>query len=256
MRRVVFNQKGGVGKSSITVNLAALSAQSGKKTLIIDLDSQCNAGQYLMGATLEDLEPTTADFFEQFLSFKLLLRKFDEFVHPTPYENLYIMPASPALGELQARLEAKHKIYKLKEALDVLCKGFDAVYIDTPPAFNFYTLSALIASDRCLIPFDCDRFSRRALDTLMENVSEIKADHHRKLEVEGIIVNQFMPRANLPARLVEELVEAGLPILKQKISSSVIMRESHDVNKPLIHHAPKHKLTGEFQALYDELNHD
>ena len=77
------------------------------------------------------------------------------------------------------------------------------MYIDTPPALNFYTRSALIAVERCLIPFDCDDFSRRALYTLLENVKEIQQDHNAALEVEGIVINQFQPRASLPQRLVE-----------------------------------------------------
>ncbi|MFM9470049.1 ParA family protein, partial [Streptomyces scabiei] len=75
-------------------------------------------------------------------------------------------------------LESKHKIYKLAAALKELSNSYDAIYIDTPPAFNFYTLSALIAAERCLIPFDCDAFSRRALYTLLENVGETQSDHN------------------------------------------------------------------------------
>jgi cellulose biosynthesis protein BcsQ len=79
-------------------------------------------------------------------------------------------------------------------------RDYDRIYIDTPPALNFYTRSALIAAQGCLIPFDCDDFSRRALYTLLENVQEIQSDHNADLKVEGIVVNQFQPRANLPQR--------------------------------------------------------
>lgn len=252
MKRVVFNQKGGVGKSSITCNLAAISAAKGLRTLVVDLDSQCNTTQYLLGEEAEACNESVEDFFSQILSFSLVNRSLAQFARETPYENLYVVPSSPNLGDLHSKLEAKHKIYKLREALDGL-KGFDAVYIDTPPAFNFYTLSALIASDSCLIPFDCDDFSRRALYSLLENVQETQADHNEDLRVEGIIVNQFQPRANLPQRVVGELREEGLPILDTFLSSSVVMRESHDQSKPLIHHAPRHRLTEQFTQLFDEL---
>lgn len=253
MRRVVFNQKGGVGKSSITANLAAISASRGNKTLLIDLDPQCNSSQYLLGEGVNHVEHDVMGFFEQSLSFRLNDGGFDQFVTQTPFENLHLVASSPALGDLHAKLEAKHKIYKLREALDAL-EGYDAIYIDTPPAFNFYTLSALVAAKGCLIPFDCDEFSRQALYALLENVQETQLDHNRDLHVEGIVVNQYQPRASLPQRIVENLKEDDLPVLNTFLSSSVKMKESHNESLPLIHLAPKHKLTLEFIALYDELN--
>lgn len=259
MRRVIFNQKGGVGKSSITVNLAAISAAQGKRTLVVDLDPQCNATQYLLGEAAEfskgkpELTPNIGQFFAQTLSFNLKEKPAAEFVHKTPHDNLYVIPSNPELGEIEHLLESKHKIFKLAAALKSLSSTYDAIYIDTPPAFNFYTLSALIAAQRCLIPFDCDAFSRRALYTLLENVQEARADHNDELEVEGIIVNQFQPRATLPVKLVEELRAEGLPIMRSALSSSVIMKESHERALPLVHLAPNHKLTEQFVALYGEL---
>ena len=102
------------------------------------------------------------------------------------------------MGTLAHALESKHKIYKLRDALQPLAEHYDRVFIDTPPAFNFFTLSALIAADRVLIPFDCDVFSKRALQTLIENVIETQDDHNERLEIEGIVVNQFQAQAKLP----------------------------------------------------------
>ncbi|WP_415905869.1 ParA family protein [Neptuniibacter sp. QD48_55] len=255
IRRVVFNQKGGVGKSSIAINLAAISAARGKRTLVIDLDPQCNSSHYLLGEDYQEVTPDIRDFFEQTLTFQLKPEGPEYFIHQTPYENLSVMPANAELGDLQSKLESKHKIYKLRDALDKLADDYDVVYIDTPPAFNFYTLSALVASDRCLIPFDCDEFARQALYSLLTNVHETREDHNEKLEVEGIVVNQFQPRASLPKRIVGELLDDDLPVLETKISASVKMRESHDDTCPLIHFAPKHKLTQEFVTLFEELAH-
>ena len=252
MRRVVFNQKGGVGKSSIASNLAAISAQRGLKTLLIDLDPQCNSTQYVYGEGSDQLENDIKAFFEQTLTFQLKPQGPEAFIHQTPYENLFLLPANPDVTDLQTRLETKHKIYKLKEALEQL-PDYDAIYIDTPPAFNFFTLSALVAAERCLIPFDCDEFARHALYSLMDNINETRMDHNEGLSIEGIVVNQYQPRASLPKKIVEELVAEALPVLNAKISSSVKMRESHNVSKPLIHLAPSHKLTQEFVSLFDEL---
>lgn len=254
MIRVVFNQKGGVGKSSIAVNLAAISAFKGLKTLIIDLDPQCNTTHYLLGDDSNLPTSDIRDFFEQTLSFQLKAHPPSDYVHATPFENLWLIPSNPDLSDLQSKLETKHKIYKLRDALKELRDEYEVIYIDTPPAFNFFTLSALAGAERCLIPFDCDEFARQALYSLLNNIEETRADHNSDLMVEGIVVNQFQPRASLPQRMVKELESESVPVFRSRISSSVKMKESHIEARPLIHLAPAHKLTLEFIALYNELN--
>ncbi len=253
MKRVIFNQKGGVGKSTIAVNLAAIAAHQGKRTLLIDIDPQCNSSRYVLGAATADVAPTLGAYFEQMLSFSMFAKEASHYVHATPFENLSIMVAHPELGDLQSKLESRHKIYKLRDTLKELSQQYDEIFVDTPPAYNFFTQSALIAADTCLIPFDCDDFSRQALYTLIDNVKEIKTDHNANLTIEGIVVNQFQPRALLPQRLVDELKEEGLPVLENKLSSSIRIRESHERNLPMIHLDRSHKLSQEFLALYGEL---
>lgn len=254
MRYVVFNQKGGVGKSTITSNLAAISAQQGLRTLVVDLDPQGNSTQYLLGGPQEDPDVSAAEFFEQTLRFSARDKTASDYIVETPWENLHLMPSHQQLEELQPKLESRYKIYKLRDALEALADEYDRVYIDTPPALNFYTRSALIAAQGCLIPFDCDDFSRRALYTLLDNVQEIQADHNKNLTVSGIVVNQFQPRANLPQQLVQELIDEGLPVLQPYLSSSVKIKESHQLSKPMIHMEPRHKLTQEMVALHEALN--
>lgn len=258
MRRVIFNQKGGVGKSTITCNLAAISAVEGKRTLVIDLDVQGNSTQYLLGRKETESDKTIALFFKDCLSLSLFggnntLSGLEAAIHETPFPNLFVIPSHPELEPLQSRLESRFKIFKLREALEKL-QGFDNIYIDTPPVLNFYSQSALIAAQKCLIPFDCDTFAREALYTLMQSVAEVKADHNQALEVEGIIVNQYQKQANLPRQLVEELLAEGLPVLASMISPSVKVRESHSVSQPLVHYLPNHKLSDEFRALYAEIH--
>ncbi|NOU21807.1 MAG: ParA family protein [Methyloglobulus sp.] len=257
MRRVIFNQKGGVGKSTITCNLAAINAVEGKKTLVIDLDIQGNSTQYLLGKKVTDSEKTIAHFFKDCLSLSLFgggnTTGLENIIHETPFPNLYVIPSHPDLEPLQARLESRMKTLKLREALEKLT-GFDTIYLDTPPVLNFYSHSALIAAEKCLIPFDCDSFSREALYTLMQTISEVKADHNQGLEIEGVIVNQFQKQANLPQQLVEALIAEGLPVLGAMISPSVKVRESHSASQPLVHYVPNHKLTNEYRALYAEIH--
>ncbi|RYL29680.1 ParA family protein [Acinetobacter piscicola] len=272
--RVVFNQKGGVGKSSITVNLAAMSANAGLKTLVIDLDPQANSSQYLLGddATYSSdktaLEPNIENFFQDVLGnnqqkglignaigslLKSKNKGFEQYIHHSPFANLDVLPASPNLGSLEHALEAKHKIYKLRDAIQTLTGKYERIFIDTPPAFNFFTLSALITADRVLIPFDCDVFSKRALQTLIENVIETQDDHNDRLEIEGIIVNQFQAQAKLPREVVQQLKDENLPVLENMLPPSVIMKESHHKNLPLIYFATDHKLTQAYQSLFNEI---
>ena len=252
MRRVVFNQKGGVGKSTITCNLAAVAAAEGRRVLVIDLDPQANTSQYLLGPAVETVERSAADFYMQMLSYRVSDETAADYVTATPFPNLSVLPGDPALDELESKLEARYKMFKLREALDDL-SAFDEVYMDTPPALNFYTRSALIAAHGCLIPFDCDDFSRRALYALLANTEEIRRDHNRDLRVEGIIINQFQARARLPRTLVAELIAEGLPVLESYLSASVKIRESHSQARPMIHLYPRHKLSTEFKALYRRL---
>ena len=253
MRRVVFNQKGGVGKSSIACNLAAVSAAEGHRTLLIDLDAQGNSTHYLTGLTGDEVPVGIADFFKQTLSSGPFAKKGKVDIYETPFDNLHVVTATAELADLQPKLEAKHKINKLRKLLDELAEDYDRIYLDTPPALNFYTVSAMIAADRCLIPFDCDSFSRQALYGLLREIEEIKEDHNEELEVEGIVVNQFQPRASLPQQLLDELISEGLPVLPVYLSSSVKMRESHQACTPLIFLEPKHKLTQQFVELYQLL---
>ncbi|MFK8328690.1 ParA family protein [Pseudomonas sp. BJa5] len=253
MRRVVFNQKGGVGKSSITCNLAAISAFEGYRTLLLDLDAHANATRYLTGLGGDDAPLGIADFFKQTLFPGPASIKSHIHIHETPFNNLHLISASSELEALQSKLETRCKIHKLGKLLDSLDEDYERIYIDTPPGLNFYSICALIAADRCLIPFDCDSFSREALYAVLREIEEIKGDHNVRLEVEGIVVNQYQVRNALPHRLLDELLDENMPILPVYLMSSVKMRESHQACKPLIYLAPHHKLSRQFEELFDLL---
>jgi len=253
MKRVVFNRKGGVGKSTITCNLAATAASQGKQVLVVDLDPQANSTSYL-GHDGKDNVVGIAEFMESTITRNYRNFTSEDYIRKTPFENLSLISASYALVDLESKLEAKHKIYKLRDFLENLHIDFDEIYIDTPPALNFFTLSALIAANRCILPYDCDVFARDAMIDLMDELEEIIEDHNPELEIEGVVVNQFQARAKLPQEAVDELKKAKFKLLKPFISSSVKVKESHAQHTPLIFLEPRHKVTLEFIELYKSIS--
>ena len=253
LKRVVFNRKGGVGKSTITCNLAAIAANQGKNVLVVDLDPQANTTAYL-GHDGKDNVVGIAEFMESTISRNYREFTSEDYIRKTRFENLSLISASYALVDLEAKLEAKHKIYKLRDFLNQLHENFDEIYLDTPPALNFFTLSALIAADRCILPYDCDVFARDAMVDLSEELEEIIEDHNPDLIIEGVVVNQFQARAKLPQQAVEQLKKEKFKVLKPYISSSVKVKESHAQAKPLIYIDARHKVTQEFVGLYKALN--
>ena len=127
MKRVIFNQKGGVGKTSISCNLAAISAWKGFKTLLIDLDIQGNSSEYLVGEQFRDLDDNAASFFKQKLALFGKSKDAGDCVYETEFDNLYLMPSSPELAVIERELESRHKIYKLRDALRELEKEYEHI---------------------------------------------------------------------------------------------------------------------------------
>ena len=251
MAKVVFNQKGGVGKSTITCNLAAVAALKGKKSLVIDLDPQSNSSIYLLGQEAQKDKGVSRYFNDLLFSF---FSKPDpkKYIMESKFENLDIFAADENLNEIMEKLESRYKMFKLKEAVDSLYDQYDEIWIDTPPAMNFYTRSALIAASSCIVPFDCDSFSKKAIESVFNSAAEIRADHNPKLKISGIVANQFQKNANFPTTILKELKDEGYPVFETVLSSSVKIKESHYVSSPMVFFDPNHKLSRQFQDLYFE----
>lgn len=253
MARVVFNQKGGVGKSTITCNLASIAACEGKKVLVIDLDSQANSSFYLLGESI-DPEKGVASYFNDLLLSFFTKPDPKSYVQESKFKNLYIMGANDDLDSMIGKLESRYKMFKLKEAVESLYETYDEIWIDTPPSLNFYTRSALIAAGSCIVPFDCDTFSKKAIYSVFQSALEIKEDHNPDFRMLGIVVNQFQKNARFPKDIIDSLKEEKFPVFETVLSSSVKIRESHHESKPMAYYDKKHKLTKEFFSLYEEYN--
>ncbi len=223
----VSNQKGGVGKTTTTVNIAAFLADKGKRVLIIDIDPQGNAG-FGIGINAEEMETTL---------YEVLIDQIplEDAIFKTEIDNLSIIPSNIHLSGAQVDLlDAEGKEFILKKKLEPLKKQYDYIFIDCPPSLGILTLNSLVAADSVLIPLQCEYYALEGLNQLLRIIVMVQERLNRALKIEGVVLTMYDPRTNLANQVVNDVRE----YFKDKVFDSIIPRnvklsEAPSFGKPI-----------------------
>ena len=230
----IFNQKGGVGKTTTNINLAACLAIKGKKILIIDIDPQGNTTSGV-GISKRDLDVTTHEILVEDNQHP------EEAVVATGIKNLDIMPASVQLAGAEVELiQLKGRDKRLKWAIDQLKPKYDYIFVDCPPSLGLLTINSLTAVDSVLIPIQCEFYALEGVSQLMSTIDIVKKNTNPDLEIQGVILSMFDGRTNLSVQVVEEVKK----YFREKVYTTVIPRnvrlaEAPSHGMPVIQYDPK-----------------
>ena len=230
----VANQKGGVGKTTTTVNLATLLAKKGKKVLLIDTDPQGNATSGL-GVTKE-LELSVYDVLVGETSL-------DESIQETAIKNLKICPSNISLAGAEVELVSMmSREQRLKVKLDEVKEKYDYILIDCPPSLGLITLNAFTASNSVLIPVQCEYFALEGLGQLLNTVNLVKKHLNKDLEIEGALLTMYDARTNLSNQVVKEVKKYfENKVYKTVIPRNVRLSEAPSYGMPISIYDPKSK---------------
>ena len=242
----VANQKGGVGKTTTTVNLSTLLAKKGKKVLLIDTDPQGNATSGL-GITKE-LETSVYDILVGDTTF-------EETIQETAIKNLRICPSNISLAGAEVELVSMmSREQRLKVKLDVIKEQFDYILIDCPPSLGLITLNAFTASDSVLIPVQCEYFALEGLGQLLNTVNLVKKHLNKNLEIEGALLTMYDARTNLSNQVVKEVKKYfENKVYKTVIPRNVRLSEAPSYGMPISIYDPKSKGAKAYDKFTKEL---
>lgn len=251
MARVICiaNQKGGVGKTTTSVNLSAALASRGRRVLLLDLDPQGNASS---GLGLKKHEYQDGNIYHVLIGERVL----SEVIRPTNLDNLKIAPANPDLVGAEIELvDTPKREYRLKDALRPLHSEYDYVLIDCPPSLGLLTLNALTAANTFIVPLQCEYYALEGLSQLLNTAGLVKKNINPELRIEGIVLTMFDTRNNLSHQVVSEIqTHFGDKVFSAVIPRNVRLSEAPSHGQPIIEYDPKSIGAQKYLELADELD--
>ncbi|MDK2933563.1 MAG: chromosome partitioning protein [Clostridiales bacterium] len=243
----VANQKGGVGKTTTSVNLSACLAAKGKKVLVIDIDPQGNTTSGI-GINKKSLKKSIYDVI-------INDEEMRKVIIPTNYENLHICPSNIQLAGAEIELVAiESREYCLKNAVELIKNNYDYILIDCPPSLGLLTVNAFTCADSILVPIQCEYYALEGLSQLTNTIKQVKKYLNSSLEIEGVLLTMFDARTNLAIQVVEE-VKKYFPkkVYKTVIPRNIRLSEAPSFGQPIIEYDPRSRGAECYTELADEV---
>ncbi len=242
----IFNQKGGVGKTTTCINLAAELGKTGKKVLLVDIDPQGNTTSGV-GVDKTDLPKSIYEVLINNMPVK-------EAIIETEFKNLSVLPADMDLAGAELELaDMKDRFNVLKHSLAPVVEDYDFIFIDCPPSLGLLSLNSLTAADTVLVPLQCEYFALEGLSQLLNTVRSVKQHHNEHLEIEGVIATMFSSRQKLCQQVYDEIKKYfAKTTYETVIPRSVKIAEAPSYGLPIVYYEKYSKVALAYRQLAEE----